>query len=81
MQITYVSFDQINRDLEILKLEKELSYHKLALDFDKIRKNVRPHYVKREMLQYIKELVSGSYQKLLILSIPYFLKFFKRKRG
>lgn len=78
---TYVSFDEINNDLEILKLEKELNYHKLTLSFKKTKENFQPHYIKREVIHFIKERISESYKRLLIVAIPYVVDFIKRKRG
>ena len=82
MQIKiYASFDEINGELEILKLEKEISYHKLALSFERTRESIELHNIKREIVVYIKEKLSESYKGLLVVAIPYILNFIKRKRG
>jgi hypothetical protein len=78
---TYSSFDQINVDLEILKLEKELNYHKMTLSFEKTKGNLQIHYIKREVIRFVKEKISESYKKLLMIVIPYVVNFLKRKRG
>ncbi len=77
----YVSFDQINKDLEILKLEKELNYQKLTISLEKTKNNIQLQYFKNELINYVKERISGSLSGILVLIIPYFLKFLKRKRG
>jgi len=77
----YASFDEIKGELEILKLEKEISYHKLALSFERTKENIQPHNIKKELIIYIKERLSESYKSLLVLAIPYVLNLLKRKRG
>ena len=77
----FASFDEINNELEILKLERELNYHKLILSFEKTKENIQPHSIKRELLLYVKERVSESFKSLLVVAIPYVLNYLKRKRG
>ena len=77
----FASFDEINNELEILKLEKEISYHKMALSFERTRENIQPNNLRKEMILYVKERLSESYKSLLVLAIPYVLNFLKRKRG
>ena len=39
---TYRTYDEINKDLEILKMEKDLAYHKLVRSFDDTKDNLAP---------------------------------------
>ena len=77
----YTSFYEINKELEILKLEKELNYHKLALSFDKTKENLQPQSIKRELIFYAKETITETFRSFLVLGIPYVLNYLKRKRG
>jgi hypothetical protein len=36
----YHTFDEINRELEILKVEKDLAYHKLLKEFDETKESL-----------------------------------------
>lgn len=36
----YHTYDEINRELEILKVEKEIAYHKLIKEFDETKESL-----------------------------------------
>ncbi len=38
----YNSYEEINRDLEILKVEKDLAYHKFKKDLDETKESLKP---------------------------------------
>ncbi len=38
---TYNSYDEINRDLKILKVQKDLAYHKLLKEVDETKESLR----------------------------------------
>lgn len=76
----YNSLEEISSDLEILRLEKKLSYHKLALSFEKTKENFQPHYVRGEIFDFIKEKISESYKSILVIGIPYILRLLRNKR-
>ena len=38
----YTSYAEIERDLEILKLEKEINYNKIKLNFERTKESVLP---------------------------------------
>jgi hypothetical protein len=41
----YTSYAEIDRDLEILKLEKEINYQKLVLSFQKTKESITPQNI------------------------------------
>jgi len=67
----YTSFEEIDRDLEILKLEKEIHSRKAALHFQHAKEHVRPEYIAREtlfaMLPGLKTYSSGIVSFLISL--------------
>lgn len=78
----FKSFEAIDLELEILALEKELSYQKLMISYQKIYENIQPESIKNEVFGYIRGKVTESARELLVFAIPFVLKFFKkRKRG
>lgn len=41
----YTSYEDIDRDLEILALEKEISFRKLAQSFDNVKDSISPSHL------------------------------------
>ena len=77
----YTSFEEIEYELEILQLEKDLNYQKLVLSIEKTKDNLQLQNIKRELFLYFKEKLTASFGNLLVYTIPYILNFLKRKRG
>lgn len=40
MRKSYSSFEQINQDLQILRIEREIHYQKINLAFDELKEDV-----------------------------------------
>jgi hypothetical protein len=78
----YYSYAEIDKDLEILKLEKEIEYQKLVLSIQKTRESFTPQGIVKNFLGSYKTLFSESYMTIINMAIPYIIKWFmKRKRG
>lgn len=78
----YSSYAQIERDLEILKLEKELNYQKLVLSIQKTKESLTLPSIVSGLLGSYKTIFSESYGKLISMIIPYIVEWFiNRKRG
>ncbi len=56
----YSSYAEIDRDLEILKLEKEISYQKLVLSIQKTKDSITPENIVRGFFDSYKNILSNS---------------------
>lgn len=82
MSKKYSSYDQINAELEILKLEREIHLQHIMLNVEKTKKSFQPKYLVHEALDSCKNSVSSSYAKILQLAIPYVIDWLiNKKRG
>ncbi|UFH36255.1 DUF6327 family protein [Flavobacterium acetivorans] len=78
----YSSYAQIDRELEILKIEKEISYQKLVLSIQVTKDSFAPKNIARGLLGSFKTSLEGSYGTILNIAIPFILKWItNRKRG
>ncbi|WP_413510941.1 DUF6327 family protein [Myroides odoratus] len=79
MRKSYSSFEQINHDLQILRIEKEIHYQKINLAVDQLKEEVAPGNLIRNALGSAGSLMtnSGGIKALFITSI---LKYFIRKK-
>ena len=78
----YSSYDEIESELQILKLEKEINQQKLLLSFQKTRDSFTPKNIVAGFLSSYKTLFSNSYGTLLNIAIPYLIKWIvNKKRG
>ena len=78
----YSSYSEIERDLEILKLEKEISYQKLVLSFQRTKENITPQNIVSGFFSSYKDYFSNSYISILQSVLPYIIGWFiNKKRG
>ena len=78
----YTSYDEIDRELEILRLEKEINYQKLILTVQKTKENFTLQNLVSGFLGSYKTLFSSSYGTILNIAIPYIIKWIvNKKRG
>jgi hypothetical protein len=78
----YSSYDQINADLEMLKLEKEIHFQHILLNIDKTKESLQPENLFQEALASIKLKLSSSYGMILQIAIPYLINWLiNKKRG
>ena len=77
----YSTYAEIDRDLEILKIEKEIEYHKLVLSFQKTKESFTPQGIVNNFLSYYKSILSNSYLDIIKMGLPYLIQWIlKRKR-
>jgi hypothetical protein len=78
----YSSYDQINADLEMLKLEKEIHLQHILLNIHKTRESLQPENLFREALASLQLKLSNSYGMILQIAIPYIINWLiNKKRG
>nr|WP_199002711.1 DUF6327 family protein [Flavobacterium sp. ASV13] len=78
----YSSYAEIERDLEILKLEKEINYQKLVLNVQRTKEVITPQYIVGGIFSSYKEYVLNSYPQILQSILPYIINWFiNKKRG
>ncbi len=78
----YSSYAEIEHDLEILKLEKEIHYQKMKLSFDKTKDSILPSQPLEGFYKIYKNFFSGTFGMILKMLIPYAVNWFiNRKRG
>lgn len=76
----YATYAEIEKDLEILKLEKDIQYQKLLLNIKKTRESFTPQGMINEFLGSWKPLLSESYLSLINIAIPYIIKWIRKKK-
>ena len=66
--IVYSSYSEIERDLEILKLQKEIDYQKLTLSVENIIDGLTPHSMIQNILGSFSSTITkyGLLQKIVI---------------
>ncbi|MEY4432868.1 MAG: hypothetical protein RLZZ44_998 [Bacteroidota bacterium] len=82
MSKKYSSYDQINADLEILKLEREIHLHHIVLNVEKTKETLQPENLFQEALASLQSKFSSSYGMILQIAIPYVINWLiHKKRG
>ena len=78
----YSSFVEINKELEILKLEKEIYSRKLLLSFDNTKESLAPSNIASSMVSSVTRGFNfNSIGSILKLSMPLLVTWFVKKRG
>jgi hypothetical protein len=78
----YTSYEEIDCELEILKVEKELNFQKIILNVESIKENFRPKNLIKGFLGSYSSILQNSYGKILSFAIPIVINWLKnRKRG
>lgn len=78
----YSSYAEIERDLEILKLEKEIAYQKMLVSIDKTKESILPSKSASLIGSIYQKVFSGTYGTILKMLIPYVFNWYvNKKRG
>ncbi|MFZ4105177.1 DUF6327 family protein [Flavobacterium sp.] len=78
----YSSYKQIEEDLEILKLEREIYFQKTFLRIDKIKESILPSKSVSFLGNLYSKAFSGTYGTVLKIAIPYVINWYiNKKRG
>jgi hypothetical protein len=76
----YTSYEQIDRELEILKVEKEINRQKLLLVVQKTKQNLNPLNIVTELMGSYKAPFTTAYNRILKMGIPLIIKLIRRKK-
>ncbi|MFA9192438.1 DUF6327 family protein [Flavobacterium sp. FZUC8N2.13] len=76
----YSSYAQIDNELEILKIEKEISYQKLVLSVQQTKESLSFLNISINVLDTVKSTLFSSYSSVLRFLIPIIIKWIKNKR-
>lgn len=78
----YSSYAEIEHDLEILKLEKEIYFQKMKLSYEKTKESVFPSEPVQGFYAVYKKVFSGALGSILKIALPYVISWLiNRKRG
>jgi hypothetical protein len=78
----YSSYDEIEKDLEIYKLEKQINYKKILLSIETTKESFFPNNSVSRAYSLYKNVISSSYGTVLKIGLPYLINWFiNRKRG
>jgi hypothetical protein len=78
----YSSYAQIELDLEILKVEKELNLKRIVLNVEKTKESLLPKNLLKSFLGDYQSILSNYSGTIINLAIPLIINWItKRKRG
>lgn len=78
----YASYAEIEHDLKILKLEREIYYQKIVLSIDKTKESLIPSKSVSLVSDIYQKATSGMLGTLLKIAVPYAVNWYiNRKRG
>lgn len=76
----YSSFEAIEKELEILKLEKDIHYKKLVFDIQETKELLTLSGLISGFLGSYKTVLTNSCAIILNVAIPKIIKWFKKKK-
>jgi hypothetical protein len=78
----YSSYAQIELELEILKVERELNLKRILVDVEKTKENLLPQNLIKSFLGNYKSILPNYSGVILKIAIPIIINWItKRKRG
>ncbi len=78
----YTSYAEIEQELAILKLEKEINYNKIKLNFERTKESIVPFQTITNVGNIFSNFISGPYGTILKIAVPFVIKWFvNKKRG
>ena len=78
----FSSYAQIELELEILKVERQLNLKRIVLNVEKTKESLLPKNLLKSFLGDYKSILSNYSGTMLNLAIPLIINWFsKRKRG
>lgn len=78
----YSSYAEIDQDLKILKVEKEIHYQKILLSIEKTKEELLPSKSVSFVADIYQKVFSGTTGAIIKMAIPYVINWvIKRKRG
>ncbi|WP_418264462.1 DUF6327 family protein [Flavobacterium faecale] len=76
----YSSFEQIEVELEILSIEREINHQKIVLALQKTRDQFTPVGFTKNVFSLFKNVLSGSNSTIYKLAIPLIIKWILNKK-
>jgi len=76
----YSSYEEIEQDLAILKLEKEINYNKIKLGFEKTKENILPSKTASIVSNLYETFFTGTFGTILKSLIPFGIKWFMNRK-
>jgi hypothetical protein len=81
-QKKYSSFAEIDRELEILKIEKDIHYQRLIYNVQKTKEGLEPMNLIKGFVSSTLSNFPSSLGTIFNLALPFIVKrFFNKKRG
>lgn len=77
----YSSYAQIDRELEILKIEREISYQKVVFGIQQTKDSLAPKNIIKSMIGSYMPNIIGPYGKIIKFVFPFVKKWVFKKRG
>lgn len=78
----YSSYAQIELELEILKVERELNLKRVVLNVEKTKESLLPKNIVKSFLGDYKSIFSNNIGTIINIAIPILINWItKRKRG
>jgi hypothetical protein len=78
----YSSYAEIEQELQILKMEREILYQKIVLSIDKTKESILPFRKVNKILESVSNFSLGTYGTILKTLIPIAINWYvNRKRG
>lgn len=75
----YTSYADIDQDLAILQLEREIQLEKIKLGFQNLKDDAKPINMVKGYFGITKNDNSSVLSKIAKVALPFALKFFKKK--
>ncbi|MEO5777242.1 MAG: DUF6327 family protein [Flavobacterium sp.] len=78
----YSSYAEIEHDLEILRVEREIHYQKIMLGIDKTKESFMPSKSVSFVGEVLQKATTGPIGTILKIAVPYAVNWYiNRKRG
>lgn len=75
----YKSYDDIDKELKILQLEREIHFEKIKLGLSTLREDVKPSNIVKGFLGFTKDSDTTMMSKVAKLAMPFVLRFVRKK--
>lgn len=80
MKKIYLSFQEIDNDIEILKIEKEIKYHRMILSIENTIISANPANIISRSLKLFLNFFSGNAGNIILKLTPYIIEWILKKK-
>lgn len=84
MRKSYSSFEEINNDLQILKIQRDIHCHKISRAIDNIKTELAPDNIVRNTFGSVTSFVKGSNNAqafIISAALKYFFKKMTKRKS